>query len=48
LKEYPQPKKARVPWKRPYWAAEATYEEGTINNEAGKESEKVGKDCPRE
>jgi len=36
-KECPKPKKARVPWRRPYRAAEATYEEDTINNEAGKE-----------
>jgi len=47
-KECPQPKKARAPWRRPYWAAEATYEEDTINNEAGKEPEPVGNDSPWE
>jgi len=47
-KECPQPKKARVPWRRPYRAAEATYEKDTINNEAGKEPELAGNDSPRE
>jgi len=47
-KECPQPKKARAPWRRPYRAAEATYEEDTINNEAGKEPEPAGNDSPRE
>jgi len=41
-KECPQPKRVRVPWSRPYWAAEATYEEDTINKEAGKEPEPEG------
>jgi len=36
-KECPQPKKARATWRRPYRAVEVTYEEDTINNEAGKE-----------
>jgi len=48
LKECPQPKKARVPWRRVYKTAEATYEEDTINNEAGKEPEPVGNDSPQE
>ena len=47
-KEGPQPKKARVPWRRPYQAAEATYEEDTINNEAGKEPKLAGNDSPWE
>jgi len=47
-KECPQPKKARALWRRPYRAAEATYEEDTINNEAGKEPEPAGNNSPRE
>jgi len=47
-KECPQPKKARVRWRRPYRAAEATYEKDTINNEAGKEPKLAGNDSPRE
>jgi len=47
-KEYPQPKKARVPWRRPYRVAEATYEEDTISNEAEEELELAGNDSPRE
>jgi len=47
-KEWPQPKKARAPWRRRYRAAEVTYEEDTINNESGKEPEPVGNDSPRE
>jgi len=47
-KECPQPKKARVPWRRPYRAVEATYEEDTISNEAEEELEPVGNDSPRE
>jgi len=40
--------KARVPWRRPYWAAEAMYEEDIINNEAGKELQLAGNDSPLE
>jgi len=47
-KKCPQPKKVRAPWRRPYRAAEATYEEDTINNEAGKEPELVGNDSSQE
>jgi len=47
-KECLQPKKARTLWRRPYPAAEATYEEDTINNEAGKEPEPAGNNSPRE
>jgi len=46
-KECPQPKKARVPWRRPYRAAEAMYEEETINK-AGKEPKPARKNSPRE
>jgi len=38
-KECPQPKNARIPWRRRYRAAEATYEEDTIINEAEEELE---------
>jgi len=47
-KEFHQPKKARVLWRRPYRAAEATYEEDTINNEAEKEPEPAENNSPRE
>jgi len=47
-KECPQPKKVRVPWRRPYPAAEATYEEDTISNEVEEERKPVGNDSPRE
>ena len=47
-KECPQPKKARVLWRRPYWAAEATYKEDTISNKAEEEREPAGNDSPRE
>ena len=47
-KECPQPKKVRVLWRRPYRAAEATYEEDTISNEAEEELEPAGNDSPRE
>jgi len=47
-KECPEPKKARVPWWRPYRAAEARYEEDTISNEAEEELEPAGNDNPQE
>jgi len=47
-KECPQPKKAQVPWRRPYQAAEATYEEDTISNKVEEELKWAGNDCPRE
>jgi len=40
-KECPQPRKERVPWRRPYRAAEATFEETT-------EEEPLGNNNPRE
>jgi len=45
-RECPQPKKGRVPSRRPYRAAEATYEEST--NELWEEPEPAGNDSPRE
>jgi len=47
-KDCPQPKKARVPWRRPYRAAEATYEEDTISNEAEEELKLAGNNSPWE
>jgi hypothetical protein len=44
-RECPQPKKARGPWKKPYRAAEATYEEAGAGD---LEEEPAGNDGPRE
>jgi hypothetical protein len=44
-REYPQPKKTRTPWKKPYRVAEATYEE---TETGGLEEELAGNDGPRE
>ena len=47
-KECPQPKKARILWRRPYRATQATYKEDTISNEAEEELELAGNDSPSE
>jgi len=47
-RECPQPKKPRTTWRRPYQAAEATYEENTIGTETREEPELAGNDSPRE
>jgi len=47
-RECPQLKKPRTTWRRPYRAAEATYEENTIGTETREESEPAGNDSPRE
>jgi len=47
-KECPQPKKARVPWRRLYQAAEAMYEEDTVSNQAEVEPVPAGTTSPRE
>jgi len=48
VRECPQPKKGRIPWRKPYWAAEATYEEEPVEKEAGEATEPAENDSPRE
>jgi len=48
VRECPQPKKPWTTWRRPYRAAEATYEENTIGTETREEPEPAGNDSPWE
>jgi len=47
-RECPQPKKGRIPWRKLYWAAEATNEEEPVEKEAGEATEPAGNDSPWE
>jgi len=47
-RECPQPKKGRIPWRKPYRAPEATYEEEPMEKETGEATEPAGNDSPRE